>query len=49
MISFRYKRKFLFEKSLNDLLHGFTTSHRLVRIWVYTFVTFRRSPYRLEA
>lgn len=49
MIFFRYKRKFLFEKSLNDLLHGFTTSHRLVRIWVYTFVTFRRSPYRLEA
>lgn len=38
--TFRYARKKIFKKTLNNLLGTFMISFRLVRIWVYTFVTF---------
>ena len=38
--TFRYARKKYLKKTLNNLLGTFMISFRLVRIWVYTFVTF---------
>lgn len=38
--TFQICKKKIFKKTLNNLLGTFMISFRLVRIWVYTFVTF---------